>query len=207
MRQALALALLGAIVITTGAPAHAAKYPEPSLYPIAWQLDFKHGTPKRIVVGTTPYWYMTYTVSNNSGEEQVWRPDFQMLTNNGKVIKSDRDISAEVFDRIKSAEGNRFLQASWKVAGPIRQGAGQAKDGVAIWQEPQPRMGDFRIFAGGLSGEFAILKDEQGKEVLGPDKLPVMLRKTLELSYAVYGDEFYPGRSDVHSTGEKWVMR
>lgn len=207
MREALAFVLFSALLFVTAAPSRAAKHPEPSIIPIAWQLDFKHGSPKRIVVDTVPYWYLTYTVTNNSGDEQVWRPNFQMLTSEGKVIKSDRDIPAEVFDRIKLAEGSRFLQPSWKVAGPIRQGAGQAKDGVAIWKEPNPRMGNFKIFVGGLSGEFVILTDDEGNQVLGPDKMPVIVRKTLELSYAVYGDEFYPGRNEVHETGQKWVMR
>ena len=30
----------------------------------------------------------------------------------------------------------------------------QARDSVAVWEEPDPDMGTFRIFVGGLSGEF-----------------------------------------------------
>src|SRR5579885_482879 len=119
MRKALVLVALAAFGATFVSPAHAKKFPEPSVYPIAWQLDFKHSEPKRIVVGTTPYWYMTYTVTNNTGQEQVWRPDFQMLTNDGKVIQSDRGVSAEVFDQIKRTEGNRFVQPAALVAGPL----------------------------------------------------------------------------------------
>ncbi|HXE53084.1 MAG TPA: hypothetical protein VN541_08720 [Tepidisphaeraceae bacterium] len=207
MRQALVLVTLAAFGAAFVSPAHAKKYPEPSIYPIAWQLDFKHSEPKRVVVGTTPYWYMTYTVTNNTGQEQVWRPNFVMLTNDGKNIPSDRDIPIEVFDQIKASENNRFLQPAALVAGPLRQGPDQAKDGVAIWKEPNPRMGEFKIFVGSLSGEFVILKDDKDKPVEGPDKLPVILRKTLELDYAVYGDQYYPARHEVHATGEKWVMR
>ena len=207
MRQALVLATVAALVGAFANPAEAKKFPEPSVYPIAWQLDFKHGMPKRIVVGDTPYWYLTYTVTNNTGQEQVWAPNFEMLTNEGKRIKSDRDVPREVFERIKSTENSRFLQPAAVVAGPLHQGEDQAKDGVAIWKEPNPRMGEFKIFVGGLSGEYVILKDENDKPVEGPDKLPVILRKTLELDYAIYGDEFYPGRHEVHATGEKWVMR
>lgn len=198
---------LVSLLMAVAAPVFAGKAPEPSLYPIAWQLDFKHGQPKRIVSGETAYWYITYTVTNNTGQEQTWRPDFQMLTIDAKVIKSDHEIPAEVFDKIKNTEGSRFLEPASKIAGALRQGADQAKDGVAIWKEPNPRMGNFKIFVGGLSGEFVILKDDDGKPVMGPDNLPIMLEKTLELDYQIYGDEYYPGRDDVHETGHKWIMR
>jgi hypothetical protein len=160
------------------------------------------------VVGTTPYWYLTYSVINKTGQEQVFRPDFVMVSNDGKVIKSDREIPAEAFQRIKSVERNRFLQSASEIGGPIHVGDDQAKDGVAIWKEPSARMGSFKIFVGGLSGEFVILKDDQDKPLIDPEtKDPVIVRKTLELDYAVYGDEFYPGRDEVHETGQKWVMR
>ncbi|HSU67855.1 MAG TPA: hypothetical protein VLJ39_13345 [Tepidisphaeraceae bacterium] len=206
MRKILALTLLAAVASAFVMPA-LAKVPEPSVYPIAWELDFKHGAPKRVVVGQDAYWYITYTVTNNTGQEQVWRPDFQMLTNDGKVVKSDHEIPPPVFDKIKSLEGNKLLQRATQVAGPLRQGVDQAKDGVAIWPETTPRMGSFKIFVGGLSGEFVILKDDDGKEVKDADGLPVMLRKTLELDYQIWGDEFYPGRDDVHEMGHKWIMR
>jgi len=206
MRHFLAL-MLSAAVLTFVVTSAFAKTPEPSIYPISWQLDFKHGSPKRVVVGTDAYWYLTYTVTNNTGDEQIFRPDFQMLNKEGKVLKSDRAIPSEVFDKIKGVEGNRLLQPISKLAGPLRQGVDQAKDGVAIWPEVTPRMGSFKIFVGGLSGEYVILNDDDGKPVMGPDNIPVMLRKTIEIDYQIYGDEFYPGRDDVHQLAEKWIMR
>jgi hypothetical protein len=202
-----ALVLIAAVLSASAVPSLAGKFPEPSVYPIAWQLDYKQAMPKRIVVDTTPYWYITYTVTNNTGQEQTWRPDFEMLTNEGKIVRSDRNIPADVFDRIKAREGNKLLETASVVAGPLRQGAGQAKDGVAIWKEPAARMGKFKVFVGGLRGEFVILKDEDGKPQMGPDKLPLILRKTYEADYAIYGDEFYPGRDDVHELKHTWVMR
>src|SRR5262245_17813877 len=53
-------------------------YPKPSVYPIAWELKFDHDVPKRIVVqapgSSVPmaYWYLTYTVTNNSDKEQLF---------------------------------------------------------------------------------------------------------------------------------------
>lgn len=203
---ATAVALVGGTMLALPATAPA-KAPEPSLYPISWELDFKHGSPHRIVVGNTPYWYVTYTVTNNTGQEQDWRPDFVMLTNDGKNLPANHDINPDVFDKIKAQEGNRLLEPPLKVIGPLRQGPDQAKDSVAIWKEPNARMGSFKIFIEGLSGEYVILKDDDGKEQKGPDGLPVILHKTLELDYQVNGDEFYPQRNQVQELGQKWVMR
>jgi hypothetical protein len=207
MRSILALGLLASLISLSVAAPVSAKVPEPSLYPISWELDFKHAAPKRIVVDTTAYWYLTYTVTNHTGQEQTWRPDFQMMTDDGKLLKSDHGIGIEVFDKIKATEGDRFLEPATRVAGAIRQGNAQAKDGVAIWKEPNPRMGTFKIFIQGLSGEKAALTDEDGKDMKDADGLPVFLRKTLELDYQIYGDEFYPDRHEVHELGHTWVMR
>ena len=107
----------------------------------------------------------------------------------------------------KAIEGNKLLLPLSEVAGNLRQGPEQAKDGVAIWAETTPRMASFKVFVGGLSGEYVILKEDDGKPVMGPDNIPVMLRKTVEIDYQIYGDEFYPGRDDVHELSQKWVMR
>jgi hypothetical protein len=200
-----------ALVVLALAGVVMAKVPEPRLYPgngrFDFELDFKHGMPKRVVVGTDAYWYLTYTVTNNTQYEQTFRPDFQMLDADGKVIKSDHDIPPEVFIKIKAVEGNRLLQPLSEVAGVLHRGADQAKDGVAVWPEPMARMASFKIFVGGLSGEYVILKDDDDKPMTGPDGNPIMLRKTLELDYQIYGDEVYPGRDEVHEKGQKWIMR
>ena len=51
-------------------------FPKPSVYPVSWDLKFQHTVPKRIVVitpGTTipvAYWYMPFTVTNLTDQEQ-----------------------------------------------------------------------------------------------------------------------------------------
>jgi hypothetical protein len=207
MRQLLALTVLAALLCAVPATAAPKKAPQPSLFPIAWQLDFKHGSAKRIVVGTDAYWFLTSTITNNTGREQIWAPAFEMLTNDGKVVKSDRLIPAEVFDRIKTQEHGRFMEPANRIAGSLHQGEDQAKDGVAIWREPMPRMGEFQIFVQNLSGEAVKLTDDDGKELKNEDGTPIFVRRTLQLNYAVYGDEYYPQRHDVHDLGETWVMR
>jgi hypothetical protein len=187
-------------------------FPKPSLYPVAWELKFEHKMPKRIVIdvpgaGPQAYWYMTYGVTNNTEKERLFLPFFEMLTRTGKVVRSDNAIPAKVFDAIKARENNRYLLPAAKIAGELRIGEDQAKEGVAIWPEPDPRMGTFSIFVGGLSGESVMLKDDKGEPTKDPNGQPVILRKTLEITYQVPGDERYPGEDPVNSKGEQWIMR
>ena len=210
LRPAHFLVLLGLICCT--APAYAGKHPEPSIYPIAWELKFTHAMPKRVVVdtpgaGPVAYWYLPYTVTNLSNQEQMFLPLFEMLTDDGRVIRSDNHVPLEVFEKIKATEGDNLLVPANKISGVLRIGEDQAKNGVAIWAEPQARIGRFSIFVGGLSGEFVTATGEDGKPILDSDNNPILLSKTLEIDYAIYGDEVKPGLDEVHALGEKWIMR
>ena len=195
-------------------------YPKPSIAPITWELDFQPGTPTRIAVkvpgsdSPKAFWYLPFTVVNNSKDEQQFLPVFELVDDTGKVHQSDQNIPAIVFEAIKQREGKRFLEPLHKATGRILVGAEQAKDSVAIWPEPLERMGSFTIFATGLSGEAVWYKD--GKETplrqadwvkTKPEDAGQILRKTLELDYHVPGDEFYQGRDRVIKKDQRWVMR
>ncbi|HEY1629089.1 MAG TPA: hypothetical protein VGF52_04465 [Tepidisphaeraceae bacterium] len=212
MRQPRLLAMMLALLLV-GAAIARADYPKPSPYPIAWEFKFDYQTPQRIVVkvpGTDApqtFWYLTYTVTNNSDKEQMFLPIFEMLTRDGTVIRSDNKIPPQVFDAIKRQEKKPFLESFPKVEGELRLGEDQARDGVAIWPEPSPRMGQFSIFVGGLSGETAQLKDSSGQPVKDKDGNPVILRKTLQLNYIIRGDGVYPGDEQVNENPKDWVMR
>src|SRR3982750_4154506 len=190
-----------------------ADYPKPSPYPVAWQLKFQHDKPKRVVVQvagrSTPvaYWYVTYQVTNNTDQERTFLPIFEMLTSEGKVIRSDKNIPKVVFDAIKQREKKQFLEPWTKVGGEPVLCDDQPKKRVATWEEPMPRMGKFNIFVGGLSGEHVQMKDDAGNVMKDKDGNPIILRKTLQLDYHIKGDEVYPGEDDVDQEPEAWVMR
>lgn len=207
-RLALVLALLGTI------PAASWAFPEPSIYPVSWQLDFEHGTPRRIVVQTpgrsapVAYWYLTYTVTNNSGQERTFLPVFELLTEDGRVLRADRNVPARVFDAIAAIERQlRFLEPFPAITGELRLGEDEARDGVAIWEEPAPRMGRFSIFVAGLSGETANLRDESGALRSDASGRPILLRRTLQLNYLIRGDEVHPGEDEVNEDARAWIMR
>ena len=82
-----------------------------------------------------------------------------------------------------------------------------ARDGVAIWKEPDARMGNFTIFVAGLSGEAVQMKDDSGQPLKDADGNPIILRKTLQLNYLIRGDDAYPGQDEVNVKSEDTVMR
>jgi hypothetical protein len=226
MRLAVASLLSLCFALAAAPTARAGDYPEPSPYPIAWELDFKHDKPKRIVVklpnqGNRAFWYMTYTVINKTDEDRKFLPTFEMVTRDGKVHRNDKGVPLQVFETIKRLERGRypFLEPHYKVVGDLRVGDDQAKDGVAIWLEPMSEMGNFSIYVSGLSGETVTMKMVNGAPVrVKPENVAlelkgvkeedvVILRKTLQLNFVVYGDEVYPGLDEVNVRPEAWVMR
>ena len=215
----LTLALLGSVVPTTRLVA-AAPPPEPSPYPIEWEIDFEYETPRRIVVNVPgsrapkAYWYMPYTITNEGEETQVFIPQFDLLTEDGRSIRAGRNLPKQVFDTIRARERNDLMVPPTKAGGELRVGVDQARDSVAVWAEPMRDMGTFRIYVGGLSGEFIELKDDEGKQVVDAKGEPIILRKTLQLTYHLNGDEVYPGEDIINEgvgrTGANhkvWVMR
>lgn len=201
------------------------RFPEPSLYPTAWELKFAHGTPKRIVVRVTgsqaprAYWYMTYSVANLGDQEVDFDPVFEMLGDDGRTYRANRAVPGEVFDAIKKKEGNRLLESPRTVAGVVKAGDDQARDSVAIWPEPMLEMGTFTVFAAGLSGEQLMTKNVAGrfvpidpkkaadelKDVKDEDRLN--LRKQYSVTYRVLGDRVSPGGDPIQKRGSQWVMR
>ncbi len=233
MSRARLLATVACLLVSAGAliarPAIAAPdFPTPNAYPSSWELKFTHSTPKRIAVDVadspTPkaYWYMTYTVTNDTDKEQHFYPQIDLLTTDGKVHSADQNIPKKVFDDIKVAERNKMLEEFTTINGPVRLGPAEARDAVAIWVETTPRMEHFSIFVTGLCGEHVIMKNVNGKltKVESADDIYakateekllseglVILRKTMQLNFFVRGDDVYPGEDEVNKDSEVWIMR
>jgi hypothetical protein len=209
------------------------KFPEPSIFPVSWELRFRHAAPKRIVVQlpqqkyAAAYWYMTYTVTNvpskdlgnEARPDPTFEPEADLIDNETKSHRANSAIPEGVFDAIKAREQNKLLTSPRKIGGPIAPGDEQARDGVLIWPEPLRKMGTFSIFIAGLSGETVTMKKvgeqyvavpadkefEELKDVKPEDRR--MLRKQLQLTYQVVGDEHAPADAPVVKKAETWVMR
>jgi hypothetical protein len=203
-------------------------FPVPNSYPVSWELKFTHSLPKRIAVDVVDpnspqaFWYMTYTVTNDTDKEQKFYPQIEMLTTDGKVHPADHNIPKKVFDQIKMSERNKFLEEFVTINGPVRLGPAEARDAVAIWPETNRRMEHFSIFVTGLADEHVIMKSIDGKltkvdsadDIYSKDaeddllkKGLVILRKTLQLNFFIRGDDVYPGEDEVNKDSEEWIMR
>ncbi len=195
----------GAFLLSAMAAPLRGDYPKPSPYPISWELDFDHAKPKRVVMQApgdakpTAYWYVLYHVVNNTTRDKVlFYPTFQLMMDNGDLFASDNNIVPAVYDRIKNIERKKFLQNAIEIGGELRQGEDQSRDGVAIWREPNPRMGTFSIFVSGFWGEATIVKQ---------DDKDVTLRKTLQLTYRQSSDENHPNQGELIELDPQYIMR
>jgi len=197
------VALAGVLLI---AKPGRADYPKPSVYPISWECDFDHALPRRIVVqvpgdaNPSAYWYMTYHLANNTDRDRLLvYPTFYLLSDNGTVARSDFNIAPAVFTAIKLREKIPFLQNALTIGGELLHGNDQSKDSVAIWREPEQKLGSFSIFVSGPWGENQTVKAADGKEV--------RLHKTLQLDYHINGAVKEATDADLVVQGSQFIMR
>lgn len=189
-------------ILTTPAVA----YPEPKIVTGSWALDFTHGTPRSIEVAAAAgkpsslYWYMTYSVQNNTDQDRLFVPDVWLMTDQGDLLQANRRVPSSVFKSIKSKQGNPLMESPVDVVGRILQGEDNARDGVVIWKVPVKDVNHVAIFVGGLSGETHEVTDPK----TGKTRL---LRKTLMLTYDTPGDKKHQALKEFNAKSESWIVR
>jgi len=193
------------IAILTGVAGLADAYPQPRIVTDSWQLGFDHETPRAIQVVTEAgqpartFWYLPYTVTNDTGADQMFIPDVRIITNTGELIAAGRDVPPVVFQAIKAERRNPLLISPIEAIGRILQGEDNAKDSVAIWAAPQSDVDAVTVLIKGLSGETTVVRHpETGRDIV--------LRKTLKLEYATPGGTA-PGTRRVQRLDSDWVMQ
>ena len=216
-RTAAVLALAGALLAGTAGLAvstpSAQGFPTPSIAPVAWEIDLKYRNPRRIVMevpgqGPRAYWYFVHTVTNNADQEIFFLPEVEMLTRDGRVLKSNWNIPRAVYDAIQQRARSVQLTSPHDMTARLLVGEDEQRSSVAVWEEPSAEMGTFNIFFGGLSGEVVTLKDAQGNELKNEQGQPIRVRKTRQLTYKVRGDAVAAERDfPAELVEDKWVMR
>ena len=124
---------------------------------------------------------MRYKVTNSTNMDQLFTPEFQLITETGQVLDSGKDVPNDIFDQIKKLYGSDLMESPIEVLGRLRQGPDHAKESVAIFAGVEKEARKFRIVVTGLYGEVAEVKNPL------TDK-PVILRKALVLDYDVPGE-------------------
>jgi len=231
----IAVVLFAAGGLRAGEPAPAAegvgRGPRPSPTPVSWQLEFKYVPPRRIAVKVAGsqrpriYWYMLYTVVNNSGATRYFYPTFELVTDDLRVIPTDTGISPIVFDAIRERHklAFKYLVPPSRAIGALRVGDDYARESVAIWRADDIDTETFTIYVSGLSGEARIMRNPAYKpgvpetrmvrSALGIERSVSVnpryftLRKTLELRYVLPASQRYRDYIEPRLLRSRWIMR
>ncbi|NQU76511.1 MAG: hypothetical protein HQ546_09390 [Planctomycetes bacterium] len=221
MKWTVSIAVL-AIVAVTLTVGSAVSAPQPKAVPTDWQFEFTFKAPQPIQVRVPgieeiqTYWYVLYTVTNNTGSDRTFVPDFTLYTDTGQIVHGGEGAWPSVFEEIQGRHNNPLLQVVSGMTGALLQGQEYAKDGVAIFRDFDPAARAFDLFIGGLSGETIKISlprkvmvsraDVEGRETLILDN-NIVLRRTLHLSYKLPSEAAarFATPAIVHS--RQWIMR
>jgi len=221
VRYSAAILLVGVAVVGLGTGAGRSA-PKPSLVPVTWELDFEYSHPQPITLRlpgqerAQTYWYMLYTITNQTGKDRIFVPEFVLYTDTGEVLVSGEGVRSSVFQAIQKRHNRPLLLDKESITGRILQGEDNAREGVAIWRDFDPQARGFDVFVGGLSGERVTVKLPAPVKVtvMGPAgkkvqvvKTEITLVKTLHLQYRLPGEATARDRTKVDPVGKAWVMR
>jgi len=204
------LVLLGVLGVLEPGAAAAARAPEPDPVPERWQLDLEVGQLRVTTVptreGPRPFFYLTYQVTNNSGEDLLFAPMWELATDDGEMRRSGLGVPRDVTRHLLARFDNPLLNDQLSMLGRLLQGRENAKQGLVIWPAEDLDVDTVQVFAAGFSGEFRsyMVPDPQN-----PGEMTrFVLRKTRSLTYCTPG-ELRPLHNQELRLCERpvWIMR
>ncbi|MBL0922242.1 MAG: hypothetical protein IBJ10_08960 [Phycisphaerales bacterium] len=210
----LSLAALGAVCVgaSLSVPAPAVAAPEPSAVPVRWELTVQPG-PLRVAtievedVGPRSFFYMTYKVVNNSGEDLYFAPTFELTTDAGDRFRNGENVPLKVTEALIERVANPFVQDQIAIIGTLSQGEENAREGLVVWPAENLKVDEVTVYASGFSGETRrIVKPDAPA---GEDGKPqeVVLRKTLMLVHTTPGQLTGLGNRPLDRTVNRWILR
>jgi hypothetical protein len=182
--------------------------PQPDPVPTRWEFDFQPG-PMRIAlinipgVGLKRYFFFTYRITNYWGTDLLFAPDAELKTDEGRVLRSGRDVPAAVTESIVARLGNPLMQDQIEIVGTVLQGPENARDGVLIWPADDLDVDEVTLFFAGLSGETKPYTLREGTD----DAERFLLRKTAMLRYETPGEFGWRDNEALELAESTWVMR
>ena len=204
-----ALAGLFSMAVLGVVTAQAALPPEPNPIPIRWQLDLDVG-PLRVasvdVPGQGPmlYYFLTYTVTNNTDEDILLAPSFELATETGINVVAGQGVPAAVTREILGRLDNPLLNDQVNMIGVLRRGEAFAREGLVIWPIRDVSADEARIYMAGFSGEttrIQVIDRDSG------DPRDVVLRKTLMAVHDVPGNIDGQTGETLERAETRWIMR
>jgi len=190
--------------------------PEPAIVPAPgqWTLDMEYTHPQQITLLRGPdnkpvnFWYTIITLTNNTGDDVDFYPKCDLMTDSFQIIPAGKFVSPALFDRIKKRHKSLypFLEPLNKAGSKILQGEDNTKDIAVIWPDFDSQAKSIRLFMTGLSNETVAVEHPVSTGADGKP-LQVFLRKTLELSYLLRGDQALRSNASFAFQGKRWIMR
>lgn len=179
--------------------------PEPDPVPRRWQLEIIPGTLRLTSmdvpgVGPRMYLYMDYSVVNNSGEDLLFAPAFELANGEGEILRSGRDVPQSVTERVLASLQNSFAEDQISIIGTLLQGRENGKDGVVIWPVTDTNPERLTVYAAGFSGETATVEPPNSD-------VRFVLRKTLRLDFDSPGDLVGTRFESIPVREQSWIMR
>lgn len=151
--------------------------PEPDLAPASWELKLEPSPMMRIQVdtgnGPKTYWYMLYTVTNNTGQDVDFMPEIVRVSEIENELTAEKamerpdaapsimvepsivGLDSRIYQAIarRHARTHAFMVTPVQAIGRLLQGKDNARSSVAVFPELDPRVSRFTLYFGGLSGE------------------------------------------------------
>lgn len=212
VKPVLSIVLAASLLVVAGwgLPTTSVAAPEPALVSKSWEFKFSHDAPRPIAVRNLDgqyewFWYMTYKVVNNSGDERLFIPEITIASDQGDIFIAGQNVRTAVFDEVKKRVGNRLLESPTNIVGQILQGDDNAKEGVAIWPATRHNIDTISIFFAGLSGETALIKVPDPADTT--KTLDTLVAKTYMIDYDLPGFPATPQTQPIVYKGAKWIMR
>lgn len=217
LRLTLALMLTMLTVVVLLQTQRVQAYPKPAFVQPkgVWQLDFElHGDPEAIWVrlpgDAEPkrFWYILYTITNNTGADIEFYPQFDLLTDTLKLYHAGEGVRRPVFEAIRERYRHvlPLLEPENMVMGTILQGRDNARTSAAVFADFDPEATTAKIFVEGLSNETIAVEDPNTNDSEN-DVKEILLRKTLMLKYQIVGDPANPTERTMLYRSREWVMR
>lgn len=157
-----------------------------------WILDFAF-KPVRVRdvqikgKGRKPVYYLYYRVINRTGKPRMFVPEFNLVTDSGKLHRED--TLPEIVPVVRAREEPTIpLLGSVDVVGMIppstKDGLDDAVFGVAFWvvDDDLAKADSFKIYVRGLSDSMQVVTPPDGGK-------PVTKYKTLRIDFSRFGDE------------------
>ncbi len=192
-------------------------YPSPEVVQQSNQWTFKvdYSQPEQITLamnaGQKPqrFWYVILTITNEGPADEVsFYPACQLVTDTFQVIDAGKTVQDSVFEVVKLKHQGRypFLESLDFKDRRVFMGVDNTRDFAIIWPDFDPKAKQISLFISGLSNETAVVEHPEMKDEDGNPK-KIFLRKTLQLKYAVAGDEKLRADTTIKEIEHAWVMR